>query len=449
MNRLDAMAERLPAVYAIEPGSLLRQVLATLAVEIATVDEELDRVQRSHWVRSAFTRRDLERLGALVDVQPAPWETEDFFRGRLLALTAARLEGAVTWASIKGALLALLDGAVSALGLRLLSLRTAEGGPRPFHGEPGVVDPLGPAFVEFPAVTRRSAELVARRGLVRALDRFPAHNAGLRAAWLEGCVRGVMGGSTCVPLLVNLTNGHAMGYAGRLRAGEELHFSAAADGRLEARLIGLGRDLDVSARLVTTRGFPSSTGDGSERAPLGRDASPTAIALERGDNQLWFVPLGLYDAPAFDAVLFSVPDTALGQGRWHDDQHTGPGFDHAVFHTPEAASLDLFWREAEPASFRVEIPTAAVRRDAEATGDRDASLAQLLAVLDLTVAQLRAAGVRSQVVGRRLESAQRMFDGCRVQSVVLPPEAASAGSSGELALSAAFSAENPRANRFA
>lgn len=447
MNRLDAMADRLPAVYAIEEGTLLRQVLAVIAVELATFDEEMDRVQRSHWVRTAFTRGDLERLGALVDVQAAPWETEDFFRSRLLALTAARLAGAVTWASIKGALVAILESAASGLGLRLFAVRTADGSPRPFHGEPGVDDPLGPAFIEFPPLIRRSDDLIARRGLVRSLDRFGARNQGFRPAWLEGTVRGLAGGATCVPVLVNTRNGHAVGYAGQLRAGEELHLRAGADGALTGRLTGPGRDLDVTPRLVTTRSFPLDADD--PRAPLGRDEVATAIALEPGENTLRFLTLGLHDSPAFDRVSFAWPRPEMAQGRWHDAAHDGPGFDDAVFHTPEAASVDLWWEEASPAAFRVEIPIAAVRRDPRVSADSEAGLAQLLAVLDATAAQLRAAGVRSEVVGRPLHSAQIMSDGCRVGSVQLPPEPASAGIDAEIALNAVFSATSRRANRFA
>ncbi len=111
MNRLDAMLDRLPPIYGIDEGTLLRQVLGVIAVDLATWDEDLDRVQRSHWVRTAFTRRDLERLAELVDVQAAPWESEDFFRARLVALTKARLDGAVTWAAIEAALLRILDSA--------------------------------------------------------------------------------------------------------------------------------------------------------------------------------------------------------------------------------------------------------------------------------------------------------------------------------------------------
>jgi hypothetical protein len=447
MNRLDVMADRLPAVYAIEEGTLLRQVLAVIGVELATLDEEMDRVQRSHWVRTAFTRADLERLGALVDVQAAPWETEDFFRSRLLALTAARLAGAVTWASIKGALLAILESAVSGLGLRLFALRTGDGSPRPFHGEPGADDPLGPAFIELPPRIRRSDDLIARRGLVRALDRFCVRNEGFRPAWLEGTVRGLAGGPTCVPLLINTRNGHAVGYAGRLRAGEELHLRAGAGGALTGRLTGLGRDMDVTTRLVTTREFPLDPKD--PRAPLGRDESPTAIAIEPGDNTLRFVPLGLYDNAAFDKVLFAWPGPEMGQGVWHDAAHDGPGFDDAVFHTPEVASLDLSWVEANPAAFRVEIPIAAVRFEPLVSANSEAGLAQLLAVLDATAAQLRAAGVHSEVVGRPLHSVQTMSDGCRVGSVQLPPEPASAGIDAEIALNAVFSATSRRANRFA
>ncbi len=438
MNRLDAMADRLPPVYAIEEGSLLRQVLAVLAVELATFDEEMDRVQRSHWVRTAFTKADLQKLGRLVDVEAASWESEGFFRDRLLALTAARLEGAVTWAPIRKALVSILDGAEADLGLRLSGLRR-----EPEEGEPAL-PPHEPELVEFPTVDRRSDALLNRGGLVRALDRFVAHNHSFRATWMTGVVRGLSGGRTAVPLIVNRRNGHAVGYAGLLRAGEELWLSAADDGKLTARLSGLGRELDVSDRLVTTRAFPDGT-DAVE--PLGRDAAPTAIELLPGDNELWFVPVGLFGERGFDRALFAWPGPDMGQGLWQDNAHAGPGFGDAVFHTPEAVSLDLVWTEARPATFQVHVPTAAVRSDPET--DASEALAQLLAVLQSTVDQLRAAGVVAEVVGRPATSTQLQWDGCRVASVHLPPETVSAGVDAELALNAIFSSTIARANRFA
>ncbi|HMV68980.1 MAG TPA: hypothetical protein PKA64_19180 [Myxococcota bacterium] len=436
MNRLDAMLDRLPPIYGIDEGTLLRQVLGVIAVDLATWDEDLDRVQRSHWVRTAFTRSDLERLAELVDVQAAPWESEDFFRARLVALTKARLDGAVTWAAIEAALLRILDSADKDLGVRWFSLVDDRGRARRFN-----VDAPPPALIEFPLVLRRSPELVARRGLVRALDRFPMKNEGFRPAWVQGTVRGLAGAVTSVPLLVNLTNGHAVGYAGRLRAGEELVLTAGSDGSLTGRV----GDRDVTSRLVTTRGFPLD--DPDARAPLGRDANPTAIALEPGPNVLWFAPVGLYDNPSFDHALFAWPSSAMGQGRWADADLQKPGFDDAVFHTPDAASLDLWWLETSPAAFRVDVPVGAVRRTPSRSPD-DLTDA-LLDVLRSTIDQLRAAAVRAEVRGARLESTQTARDACRVASVQLPDEPASAGQSAEIALSALFDATIPRANRFA
>lgn len=448
MNRLDNMLERLPPIYGIDEGTLLRQVLGVLAVALATWDEDLDRVQRSHWVRTAFTRSDLEKIGALVDVQAAPWESEEFFRARLQALTAARLAGAVTWEPIEAALIAILGSAESDLGLRWTRLTDDRGQVRRFRRLPEdpetspIVPPYAvPTLEEFPPVVRRSPELVARSGLVRALDRFAAPNRGLRRAWVQGHIRGLAGSVTSVPLLVNLTNGHAVGYAGRLRAGEELVLTAADDGALTGRV----GDRDVTASLVTTRGFPLD--DPDPRAPLGRDEAPLAIGLEPGENVLWFAPIGLYDSPSFDHALFAWPTSDMGQGRWADATTTKPGFDAAVFHTPEAASLDLWWVEASPAAFRVDIPTGAARRDPRRS---PADLtAQLLEVLRSTVGQLRAAAVRGEVEGVPLRTTQPMRDACRVASARLPDETGSPGQSAELALNAIFNATVPRANRFA
>src|SRR5690606_15965073 len=96
VSRLDTMLERLPAPLAIDPGSRLREVLGVVAAELAALDEDRDRIQRSHWVDHAFERDDLAGLGALFAVVPAAWEPLGLFRTRLKATVAALLRGSVT-----------------------------------------------------------------------------------------------------------------------------------------------------------------------------------------------------------------------------------------------------------------------------------------------------------------------------------------------------------------
>ena len=59
MNRLDNMLERLPPPWRIEAGSLLWRLLQIVGNQLDAFDEDLDRVQRSHWIETAFDRVDL------------------------------------------------------------------------------------------------------------------------------------------------------------------------------------------------------------------------------------------------------------------------------------------------------------------------------------------------------------------------------------------------------
>ena len=64
------MLERLPPPWRIESGSLLEQFLSLISLQLETFDEDMDRVQRSHWIDTAFDRGDLEKLGALFENAP-------------------------------------------------------------------------------------------------------------------------------------------------------------------------------------------------------------------------------------------------------------------------------------------------------------------------------------------------------------------------------------------
>jgi hypothetical protein len=90
------MLDRLPPVYGIQSGTLLNSLIALVANHQAAYDEDMQRVQRSHWLDTAFDREDLGKLGALFDLAMLPWEPDYLYRTRLKATVAARLAGVQT-----------------------------------------------------------------------------------------------------------------------------------------------------------------------------------------------------------------------------------------------------------------------------------------------------------------------------------------------------------------
>ncbi len=245
MNRHDAMLDRLPPIYTIQAGTVLERLIALLANQQEVYDEDMQRVQRSHWIDTAFDREDLSKLGALFEVPAMPWEPDYLYRTRLRATVAARLRGAVTRDVLEFVVRQILDGVLESLGANYMGASTG-----PFHSGPGA-DWRKPAFVEFPPVTRRAGALVQARGLLRALDKVTLRNLGLKPVPLQGSIRGLAGGTCMVPVLVNLTTQMVMAYIGDIPCGQELRFGADDDGKLVARLNGQ----DVRDRIYTATGF--------------------------------------------------------------------------------------------------------------------------------------------------------------------------------------------------
>jgi hypothetical protein len=436
MDRTAAMLDRLPPIYRVQAGSLIDEVLRLVALQMEIFDEDLDRVQRSHWIGDAFDRDDLTKIGSLVGVAPESWEPDTLYRARLETVVAARLRGAVTPASLELVLTRLLGAAQELLGVRYLAiLPEGPGAPDIFQTTQSDWQSR-PTFLEFPTVRRRSDDLVAKGGLLQPHDHFTLTNRGLEATQLQLVVRGMAGGRTAVPLIVNLTNGTAIGYAGVVRCGEELHLTVGADGKLDARL----NDVDVRARVYTTAQFQA----GVPFTPQLPDPQPRPIQLERGDNDLWFISLALFDVPGLDAAMLAMatPDQVQGTFAAKDQSATGTTFDRAVFFQPPAVVLDAFWNERVPATFRFDIPAGVVRRDADPLHRRSASeheqlRVRLFALLAETVDLLRAAAVDGQVRARSLEDQQRMSDRCTILGAQ-QQEQASSGVDVLAALSALF-----------
>jgi hypothetical protein len=408
MNRLDACLQRFPPIYNIDPGSLLHQVMALFTTSMAAYDEDMNRVQRAHWIDTAFDRDDIVKLGALFDIPAASWEPDHLYRARLKATIAARLRGAVTRDVLEFVLVRIIDGAQQALGTRYFDLPATTGtGRSVFHTGP-TEKPMTPAFIEYPKQRRRSENLINERGLLRSLGKFTLNNKGLHSVPLQGVIRGVTGRMTTVPVLVNLTNGQVLTYLGDLPCGYELQLGVDDNGEFTANV----NDKDMRDRLYTGEGFVP----GESFTPIIPDPEPQPLMLERGENQLWYFPLAVFDEKILGAGVYGMPAVDLQHGRYaeRDNEQIGTLFDKSLFEQPYGVSLDLWWDEDVPARFVFEIPSGVVRRDARVDSDLDADRVRLFALLQQTVNLLRAAGIDGRVEPRALSDSQEMNDRVRI-----------------------------------
>jgi hypothetical protein len=415
MNRLDAMLGRLPPLYRDREGSLLHGLVALFGMAGAAFDEDMDRVQRAHWVDHALDRGDLAKLGELFEIAPAAWEPDDLYRARLKATIAARFAGAVTRSAMEEVLIRILDGAQKALGVRFMELAapTAAGPSRFRTGPPRRAGE--PAFVEFPTRRRRVPELAGAAARLRPLDRAVLRNRGLHPVPLACALTGVAGGRTAVPVLANLTTGQVVVFAGLVPCGRTLRLEAEDGERLVARL----GSADVSDRIYTGDGFVP----GADFEPVVPHPAPRPIMLERGTNELWFFPLALFDADGLDAYLHAMPDLGLVHGRFGGGEaEAGTPFDASLFEQPPSLSVDLWWDEAQPAAFRFEIPAGAVLWRRPRTGARELDQERLLVLLRQTIAMLRAAGVDGDVLAVPLRERQGAEDRVRVWSPLVGQE---------------------------
>ena len=96
MTHMERLQDLLPPPYSLAADSLFSQLLNVVALELEILDEDLDRVRQSHWIRTAYQLADAEKLAALMGIKRLAWETLPLFRERLLALVTARLQAGRT-----------------------------------------------------------------------------------------------------------------------------------------------------------------------------------------------------------------------------------------------------------------------------------------------------------------------------------------------------------------
>lgn len=385
MSALDRILDLLPPPYAVAADGTLARLLATVAQELDAAQEDVDRLRRTHWIRQAYRLEDAGKLGALFGVAPLQWEDLAAYRVRLLALVQARLAGALGPVEIKRFAEQYLRGAEDALGAMLVpGMATATDAWTATPDRPGC-RPL--RFVEFPERLRSSAALAARNGMVPVLHRWTEANRGLEDSMASFRVTGLLGGRTCVPMLVNLTTGDMILYADRVPAGVTVTIGPAdSDDPRAARATIDGRD--VSHRLRSMAGIAL----GVPFTPEMLDPSPRLPAFPRGPSDWVFLSIGLYDVRGLDHVFFALAGEDLREGRFDES-----GWDQSLFPSGPIAQLEMTWAETEPASFEVRVPRGLVVEPGGALAQ--GAVWQVVAdALEDAIGSLHAAGVRGAAV---------------------------------------------------
>lgn len=432
----DRLAGLMPLPYAVGSDSVLGQLLDVFAVELEAYAEDLDRLRRTHWRDLAYRLSDLERLAALVGITRLPWEDLATFHTRLRALVPARLAGAVGPAEIRGFVHAYLTGAQKALTATLVpGLDRYDDPGEAFAPDPRFPAYRPPALVENPERRRRSQSLADRGGRVPYLHRWQDHNRGLAEAVARCTVTGMSGGRTAVPVLANLTTGDLIGYDGVLPAGQRLRVEPAGGADPRTARAVLDDDQDVTGRLFSMSGFQLST----PFRPRDREPAPRLPRMARGANDWVLLCVGLYGTPGLDHVFFAVAGPELREGTFDEAR-----FDQALFPSGPVARVELGWTELEPAAFQVRVPRHLV---IERSGT-PSRLGEVTEALGAGVAELRAAGVRAEVVYQPFAETQRQRDRVRLPWIVLPREPGPSGVDGRVALGARFGESAFASTRF-
>jgi hypothetical protein len=375
MNALGRIQEMLPGPYALSSDAVLSRFLGTVALDLEAFQEDLERVRRSHWINFVYRSADAEKLAALVGITRLPWEELDLFRERLLLLVRARLNGAFGPNEVRNFTYDYLSRAQEILDCTFVPGLTRRSAEQAFAG---LLE-----LKENPDRHRVSPTLQARAGRVPYLLRWTETNEGLSDTVATLHFTGLLAGRTTSPVIVNLTTGELIGYAGRMAFGETLEIKAksAEDRTAIARLNGV----DVSQRLYSLTGFEL----GVPFAPADLDAKPRMPGLVRGDNGFVLLSIGFYDLRGLNRFFFALAGKELREGAFGETF-----FDQALFPSGTVGILAMSWTETEPASFEVRVPRGVVVQPtllgaAETTRPYE----QVEAGLRDAIGQLHAAGV--------------------------------------------------------
>lgn len=385
MSTLDRILDLLPPPYSVAPDSVLAGLIGLFALEIDAIQEDIDRVRRTHWIDQAYRLEDAAKLADLCGIDPLPWETLESFRARLLPLIKAQLAGALGPDEIRSFVDGYLRNAQEALESTLVpGLAATRDTREAFRQLPERPHFRPLSFREFPPRRRQSAALAARDGQLPVLFRWTESNRGIDHCVPRFRITGMPGRRTTVPLLANLTTREMILFADRLVAGSELEILPdEGDNPRRARAVLDG--VDATERLHSLSGFEL----GVPFDPSQYDSDPLLPRLPRGDNEWLFLSVGLYDVRGLDHFFFALADADLREGRFDETR-----FDRSLFPSEPRARVEMAWTEQEPASFEIEVPRWIVIEPPGAAPEQRPHL--LVAEgLEHAVARLHAAGVRA------------------------------------------------------
>jgi hypothetical protein len=439
VNLLTQIQASLPPPYSIAADSVLQSFLQVIALDLEVYQEDLDRMRQTHWIRTAYSLGDAARLGALLDIPPLGWEDLDLYRKRLLALVAARLKGSLGPNEIREFVYNYLFETENALkatflpGLQRVKPGEAFG---PTAARP-LYRPLG--LDENPRRPHTSSSLADRNGNIPYLFRWSETNNGLDDTAVELHISGLQQYRTVTPVLVNLTAGSLLSFAGRIPFGQTLTITRAnPDGPLSDRTLRATMDgNDVSHLLF-----------GVERFELGipfskqqQEPQPLLPRLQRGVNEWIFLSVGLFDIRGLDRFFFSIASQDLREATFDDTM-----FDTSLFPSGPIAKLEMSWTETEPACFEVRVPRYLVAEPASTTTELLHD--QVGQALESTVNGLRAAVVKALVRFVPFKEVQRQRIQTRLPWKILDPEPGPSGETRSVELGGRFGEATLDQSRF-
>ena len=438
MSHLQNMLALLPHLY--RDGELVHGLMGVPAVEHEFLDEDARAVQRAHFFNALLNLDEAVNLAAVLDIPLEDWQTLQTYRAWVHALRNAMLRfGTVTVHAMTHFVGEYARGFQAAEALDLTpDTPTSPTGwlviPE-VDGDPALQEPLQspespyawessyrydrPVLIENPP--KRETQRVVNATGIEPLHQFSIDQRGLNDSLAGLLYVGVPGPQEFVPTLVNVTTGQALVYLGQVPVGKRLWIRPRPDGQIEALL----ESDDVSDRVYSVSNVEPGTAWQVDDAE-----NPTqALRLNRGVNDLWFLPIAHYDAPGLDRVLLALADLDMRQGRF--DQTS---FDKSLFYQDPGVALFISWLETEPAAFEVRLPAHAMRRRVAAGENtpqrRNDALEQrdlLVSALNQGVHKMQGAGIKGSVSFQELAERQQQLDRL---TMILPIKVREAGVTG-------------------
>jgi hypothetical protein len=211
-SRADRILGRLPHFYnQWDAGSALVSLVRAFGTPLETMETDLVRITRAHWIDTAW-RDDLVRLGGIYGIAPFPRESDDEYRIRLKLAIESHLGGGT-----RGSIHRLMRSALK---------------PAPGHGVEIIENP--PRRLERSWAVSIDESWVIDACTVSAGEAVPEITVTVRET----------NGKIFYPSIVNRTTGESIGYKESLKGGDVLVLK---EGK------GVLNGEDVTGSLTSTR----------------------------------------------------------------------------------------------------------------------------------------------------------------------------------------------------